>query len=189
VIMLLFIVSLVKALSIDRNYYERDFSTTTDPWSGGSLKERLKQIVSVNDDKSVYDFINTTAKEAFEDLQKEFEKNGIEAKINSYEDHPRRIEIEIRYDVVNNFVYGVKSESKVVSDYLLSEDNLPDIENNRTFFPKSYFGDDRAGYDVQLFTKHELISDVLKYYEQFMEIISEKKNEISISNNTNQKLR
>src|SRR5690606_33073781 len=125
VIMLLFIVSLVKALSIDRNYYERDFSTTTVPWSGASWKERLKQIVSVNDDKSVYDFINTTAKEAFEDLQKEFEKNGIEAKINSYEDHPRRIEIEIRYDVVNNFVYGVKSESKVVSDYLLSEDNLP----------------------------------------------------------------
>ncbi|WP_312554513.1 BCCT family transporter [Empedobacter brevis] len=188
IIMLLFIVSLVKALSIDKSYYERDFSVSTIPWSGTSWRERLQQIVSFNDKESVSRFINTTVHEAFSDLQKEFAKNGIVAKINFHE-NPKRTEIEITYDVVNNFIYGVKSDSKIISDYLLNEDNLPDIENNRTFYPKSYFGDDREGYDVQLFTKNELISDVLKHYERFIEIISEEKNEMFISSNINQRLK
>lgn len=188
IIMLLFIVSLVKALSIDKSYYERDFSVSTIPWSGASWRERLQQIVSFNDKESVSGFINTTVYEAFSDLQKEFAKNGIAAKINFYE-NPERTEIEITYDVVNNFIYGVKSDSKIISDYLLNEDNLPDIENNRTFYPKSYFGDDREGYDVQLFTKNELISDVLKHYERFIEIISEEKNEMFISSNINRRLK
>ena len=188
IIMLLFIVSLVKALSIDKSYYERDFSVSTIPWSGTSWRERLQQIVSFNDKESVSGFINTTVHEAFSDLQKEFAKNGIAAKINFYE-NPERAEIEIKYDVVNNFIYGVMSDSKIISDYLLNEDNLPDIENNRTFYPKSYFGDDREGYDVQLFTKNELISDVLKHYERFIEIISEEKNEMFISSNINRRLK
>ena len=188
IIMLLFIVSLVKALSIDKSYYERDFSVSTIPWSGASWRERLQQIVSFNDKESVSAFINTTVHEAFSDLQKEFAKNGIAAKINFYE-NPERAEIEIKYDVVNNFIYGVMSDSKIISDYLLNEDNLPDIENNRTFYPKSYFGDDREGYDVQLFTKNELISDVLKHYERFIEIISEEKNEMFISSNINRRLK
>lgn len=188
IIMLLFIVSLVKALSIDKSYYERDFSVSTIPWSGASWRERLQQIVSFNDKESVSGFIKTTVYESFSDLQKEFAKNGIAAKINFYE-NPERAEIEIKYDVVNNFIYGVMSDSKIISDYLLNEDNLPDIENNRTFYPKSYFGDDREGYDVQLFTKNELISDVLKHYERFIEIISEEKNEMFISSNINRRLK
>ncbi|WP_221411896.1 hypothetical protein [Empedobacter brevis] len=47
--------------------------------------------------------------------------------------------------------------------------NIPSF-NDRSFYPKSYFDDDRKGYDVQLFTKNELISDVLKHYERFIEI-------------------
>lgn len=188
VIMLLFIVSLVKALSIDISYYERDFSATTIPWSGEFWKERLKQIISFHDRKSVNNFIDTTVKDAFTELKEEFLRNGIEADIHSY-GKPHRIEVEIKYDKVNNFLYGVRNELRIVSDYLLREDNLPNIEDNRTFYPKSYFGDDREGYDVQLFTKNELISDVLKHYERFIEIISEERNEMFISSNANQRLK
>lgn len=188
VIMLLFIVSLVKALSIDSSYYERDFSATTIPWSGEFWKERLKQIISFHDRKSVNNFIDTTVKDALTELKEEFLRNGIEADIHSY-GKPHRIEVEIKYDKVNNFLYGVRNELRIVSDYLLREDNLPNIEDNRTFYPKSYFGDDREGYDVQLFTKNELISDVLKHYERFIEIISEERNEMFISSNANQRLK
>ncbi|WP_129746997.1 BCCT family transporter [Flavobacterium anhuiense] len=85
IIMLLFIVSLMKALSIDRKYYEKDFSRTTVPWSGASWKERLKQIVSFHDKSSVDEFINTSIHEAFIELESEFAKSNIQAKINSYE--------------------------------------------------------------------------------------------------------
>lgn len=187
IIMLLFCISLVKALVIDRSYYDRDFSVSTVPWSGEFWKDRLKQIVSFKSSASVDQFIDTTVKTAFEELQSEFKQNGIETKVKKL-DSPSTIEIEIRYDVVNNFIYGVKNQVKVVSDYVMAEENLPDLEDKKTYFPKSYFGDAREGYDVQYFTKNELISDVLKHYERFLEIISEEKNEMFISSNANKKM-
>ncbi|MCS4225951.1 BCCT family transporter [Sphingobacterium sp. BIGb0165] len=187
IIMLLFCVSLVKALVIDSSYYERDFSVSTVPWSGEFWKDRLKQIVSFKSRESVDQFIETTVGIAFEELQAEFKQNDIEAKIKLL-DNPKRVEIEIRYDLVNNFIYGVKNQVKVVSDYVMEEENLPDLPDKKTYFPKSYFGDAREGYDVQYFTKNELISDVLKHYERFLEIISEEKNEMFISSNANKKM-
>lgn len=188
IIMLLFIVSLMKALIIDGEYYERSFSASAIPWSGEFWKERLKRIVSFKDRPSVENFIQTTVKTAFSELQQEFSENGIHTRIN-FSDDPVGIEIEIQYDVVNNFVYGLKSESKMVSDYLLNEENLPDIDKNKTYFPKAYFGDAREGYDVQYFTKNELISDVLKHYERFLGIISEERNEMFISSNANRNMK
>ena len=188
IIMLLFIISLTKGLMIDRNYYEKDFSSTTVPWSGEQWKDRLKQIASFNDATSTQKYIETTAKQAFDELLSEFALNGIDAKIN-YNENPKRIEIEIKYDLINNFIYGVKSESKVVSDYLLNEENLPDSEENLVYFPKSYFGDNREGYDVKLFTKNELISDVLKHYDRFINIISEEKNTMFISSDSNHRFK
>ncbi|MFL9835546.1 hypothetical protein [Chryseobacterium terrae] len=107
----------------------------------------------------------------------------------NYGENPERIEIEIRYDLINNFIYGVRSESKIVSEYLLNEDNLPDAEENLVYFPKSYFGDNRDGYDVKLFTKNELISDVLKHYDRFINIISEEKNTMFISSDSNHRFK
>ncbi|QQV04276.1 MULTISPECIES: BCCT family transporter [Chryseobacterium] len=188
VIMLLFIVSLTKALIIDKNYYEKDFSSTTVPWSGEHWKERLKQIVSFNDAKSTESYIQTTVMQAFEELLSEFAVNKVDAKIHS-ENIPQSIEIEIKYDIINNFIYGVKSEPKVVSEHLLNEENLPGSEEDLIYFPKSYFGDNREGYDVKLFTKNELISDVLKHYERFIEIISEEKNAMFISSDANHRFK
>ena len=188
IIMLLFIVSLTKGLMIDSSYYEKDFSSTTVPWSGEQWKDRLKQIASFNDAASTQKYIETTVKQAFGELLSEFAVNGIDAKIN-YSEDPERIEIEIKYDLINNFIYGVRSESKIVSEYLLNEENLPDSEENLVYFPKSYFGDNREGYDVKLFTKNELISDVLKHYERFINIISEEKNTMFISSDANHRFK
>jgi choline/glycine/proline betaine transport protein len=183
IIMILFMVSLVKGLSIDQSYYDRKFSKVTTPWSGRLWKERLKKIVATNDRVSVVLFIDTVVKDAFTDLQSEFEKSGIIAHIN-YDTTSSKIEIEIKYGVINNFIYGVESTSKKVSNYLIDEKNLPDVQVNGTFFPKAYFGDTRESYDIQYFTKNELISDVLKHYDRFLDIVSEERNEMFISNDS-----
>lgn len=185
-IMIVFIVSLMKALVVDRNYYEKDFSASAIPWTGVIWKQRLKQIVSFKDRPSVDDFIQDTVKTAFTELKDEFMGNGIEAKINTWTD-PAAVEIEIRHDIVNNFVYGVKSHSKTISESMIKDDNLPDVDENKTYYPRAYFGDAREGYDIQYFTKDELISDVLKHYERFLEIISDEDNEMFISINTGKK--
>ncbi|KVV16322.1 BCCT family transporter [Flavobacterium sp. TAB 87] len=187
VIMILFIVSLLKGLSIDQSYYDRNFSKATVPWSGRLWKDRLKQIVATKDRSAVDFFINTVVKEAFAELQIEFVKNGIDAAIN-YKTDPSKIEMEIKYDVINNFIYGVETTSKNVSTYVIDEDNLPGIQSSGTFFPKAYFGDTRESYDIQYFTKKELISDILKHYDRFLGIVSEENNGMFISSDSYEQL-
>ena len=46
------------------------------------------------------------------------------------------------------------------------------------YIPKTYFGDNRLGYNIEYFTQREIIADVLKQYERFLELSSEVKNEI-----------
>ncbi|MFL9832460.1 BCCT family transporter [Chryseobacterium terrae] len=186
IIMLFFIVSLIKALTIDRNYYDRSFSESVIPWSGEIWKKRLNDIVSFKDESTVEDFIKTTVKAGMQELEQQFSEYKISAKINETE-NPVKIEIEIQHGRVNNFIYGVKVEPKILSEYLQTEKNLPDVEGNLTYFPKAYFGDARQGYDVQYFTQNELISDILKHYERFLEIISEEKNEMFVSSNFNRR--
>ncbi|WP_432221635.1 BCCT family transporter [Flavobacterium sp. TMP13] len=187
IIMILFIVSLLKGLSIDQSYYDRNFSKATVPWSGRLWKDRLKQIVATKDRSAVDFFINTVVKEAFAELQIEFAKNGIDAAIN-YKTDPSKIEMEIKYDVINNFIYGVETTSKKVATYLIDEDNLPGIQLSGTFFPKAYFGDTRESYDIQYFTKKELISDILKHYDRFLGIVSEENNGMFISSDSYEQL-
>ncbi len=185
-IMILFMVSLLKGLTIDQSYYDRTFSKTTVPWSGRLWKDRLKQIVATKDKSTVDNFINTTVKEAFTELQEEFKKNGIISNIK-VKNNPLKIELEIEYDVINNFIYGVETTAKNIANYLIDEENLPDVQQKGTFFPKAYFGDTREGYDIQYFTKNELISDVLKHYDRFLDIVSEEKNEMFIRTDSHER--
>ncbi|KEY19303.1 BCCT family transporter [Kaistella antarctica] len=186
VILILFIISLVKALTIDQEYYDRSFSKATVPWSGRLWKERLKQIVATKDRASIDHFVNTVVKEAFTELQVEFADNNILASLNQ-QSNPAKMELEIKYDQINNFVYGVETTAKKVSHFLVDEDNLPEVQEKGAFYPKAYFGDTRESYDVQYFTKNELISDVLKHYDRFLDIVSEERNEMFIRTDSNEK--
>lgn len=184
VIMVLFAVSLMKALIIDYRYYERDLSVSTIPWSGELWKSRLKAIVSFKTQDAVKTFVENNVVPAFNELKEEFALNGIEVEIK-YMPDILKVYLEIRHDIVNNFIYGVVSQKRIVSDYMVDDDNLPDLDSKVTYFPKTYFGDSREGYDVQYFTKNELISDVLKHYDRFLKIIAEESNEIFISSDNN----
>ncbi len=181
VIMVLFTVSLMKALVIDQNYYDSKFSVTTIPWSGESWKERLQKMVNFKSQSAIKEFVDNHVEPAFKELQAEFETNGILATINKSE-NPLQIEISIAHEAVDDFVYGVKCHRKLVAEYFMQETNLPDVEHTKTYYPKTYFGDGRDGYDVKYFTKNELISDVLKHYDRFLEIVSQEDNELFISN-------
>ena len=180
VIMLFIAAALMKGLVIDYRYYQRSFSVSTVPWSGKLWKERLRQIVSFKDKSSVEEFIHTKVQQAFTELQTEFALRGIHVTIKSAT-NPFGMEMEISHNVVHNFIYGVKLQAKTISEYLVEEQNLPELQDSETYYPKTYFGDTRAGYDVQYFTKNELISDVLKHYERFIEITSEESNEMFTS--------
>jgi len=183
-IMILFVVSLMKALVIDYRYYEKGLSVSTIPWSGEFWKERLKKIVSFKTRDAVKTFMEDQVLPAFTELKEEFAVNGIDVEIN-YIPEKLKISLEIHHDIVNNFIYGVMNQKRIVSEYMVDDDNLPDLDSKVTYFPKTYFGDSREGYDVQYFTRNELISDVLKHYDRFLKIIAEESNEMFISSDSN----
>ncbi|HIY76807.1 MAG TPA: BCCT family transporter, partial [Candidatus Sphingobacterium stercorigallinarum] len=185
-IMVLFVVSLLKALVIDQTYYDQQFSVTTTSWSGEHWRERLKHLVSFKDSASVEKFIQETVRMGLEDLQAEFTLNQVDAVIHRYQD-PVRFELEIPFDTVNNFVYGVRLQTRQVSAFMDSEENLPDVKAGEVYYPEAYFGDGREGYSVEYFTKNELISDVLKHYERFLDIVSQDQNEMFVSRNANKR--
>lgn len=181
IIMLMFCYSLVQGLIVDYNYYARGFSPATSYWSGERWKERLNRILSFKNRDDVTLFMNGTVRPALEELASEFNARGISAVVGVKE-APQDISLTIRHEQIEDFVYGVRNQSKIISDFLVHEDNVPGAEGNKTYIPKTYFGDTRAGYNVEYFTKNEIIADALKQYERFLELSSEIGNEIFTDN-------
>ncbi|MDD3039150.1 BCCT family transporter [Bacteroides sp.] len=178
VLMLMFCYNLLKALNIDARYHSTKFSHSTSYWSGRLWKERLERILTYSKKRDVKKFIETTVVPAFKDLIAELKANGIEAKMTDIIPSKTGIELEIVHNSLMNFKYGVKAQPKTISDYLINEENAPEIGDEKVYIPVTYFNDGRKGYDIQYFTKEEVISDILKQYERFLSIISDCSNEL-----------
>lgn len=181
VIMCLFCYSLVKGLIIDHNYYARGYSPATSNWSGEFWQERLQHILAFKNRDAIENFLLKTVRPALQELAEGFNQKGVTAIVTTKKD-PLRVELTIKHKVIEDFTYGVRNQSKSISEFLVNEDNLPEYDLNKTYIPKTYFGDNRAGYNIEYFSSREIIADVLKQYERFLELSSKVENEIFIDN-------
>lgn len=177
IIMIMFCYSLLKGLAVDYSYYTRMLSPATNYWSGERWKERLEGILSFKNRELVSNFMLGTVKPALDELAAEFNRSGITATVHT-KDKPMELSLTIKHDLIEDFTYGVRNQSKMISDFLVNEDNMPGADENKTFVPKTFFGDSRPGYNIEYFTKNEILADVLKQYERFLELSSEVRNEI-----------
>lgn len=177
----MFCYSLVQGLIVDDIYYSRSYSHAATNWSGEFWRERLQRILSFKNRDAVDHFMRDTVLAALNELAAEFNDKGITAKI-AVNEKPTDISLTIKHDLLEDFTYGVRSESKMISDFLVNEENIPGIEGNKTYIPKTYFGDNRIGYNIEYFNKNEVIADALKQYERFIQLSSEVKNELFTDN-------
>ena len=83
------------------------------------------------------------------------------------------VELVIQKDLMRDFMYGVKSIGREVSEQLINDDNLPHIQHSMTYEPYTYFFDGRVGYDVQYMDQDELIADMLKHYERYLSLLDD----------------
>ncbi len=83
------------------------------------------------------------------------------------------MELTIPHDQIWNFRYGVAAEKRRVSEYLVEDDNTPDVETGIQYIPVTYYSDGRMGNDIQYLTRDEIIADVLREYERYLSIISD----------------
>jgi choline/glycine/proline betaine transport protein len=177
IIMLLFCYSLVRGLIVDNHYYTKDFSVAASNWSGEFWKERLQRILSSKSQESVNAFMQQTVQPVLRELAEAFVSKGTTATVQST-DNPISVALTIKHELIEDFVYGVQPQSKTISSFVVNEDNVPDVTGNKRYIPRTYFADNRPGYSIEYFTQNEVIADVLKQYERFLELSSEVNNEI-----------
>ena len=177
-IMLILCYCLWKALQIDHLFHNTKLPYGSIAWDGSQWKDRLHRILSFSEKKDVRQFLNEIVKPAFEELQGELTLNNIDAEIIEGRNTKLSIELFIRHDKIRNFRYGVLAESQVLSEYLIEDDNTPDIDIEKSYIPVTYYNDGRKGHSVQYMSKDELIADVLREYERFISLISDDKNEL-----------
>lgn len=175
-VMILLCYSLLKALKVDNQFHESKFSHGSLAWDGKHWKKRLKKILSFSNKEEIKSFLNTDVREAFEDLAKELSNNNIEAKIYRRKTPTLAIELVIKHDQIRDFKYGVSAEAQTVSDVMQNENNTPDMDSNTSYLPITYFSDGRMGNDIQYLSKDEIIADILREYDRFINIISDDQN-------------
>ncbi|MST83980.1 BCCT family transporter [Hallella mizrahii] len=84
--------------------------------------------------------------------------------------------LAVAFSKLGNIRYGVTAEKRVLSDYLVDEDNTPDADNGTQYIPVTYYSDGRTGNDIQYLSKDEIIADVLREYGRYISSISDNRN-------------
>ena len=174
-LMLLMCFSLWKGLNADKKYFDTKVNPTSIFWTGDKWKERLEQMMNQTQEKDILRFLKHTVLPAMRELRQELiGKYDLSVQINTLfdQDEPA-VELVIQKHLMRDFMYGVKSIGREVSEQLINDDNLPHIQHSMTYEPYTYFFDGRVGYDVQYMDQDELIADMLKHYERYLSLLDD----------------
>ena len=173
-LMLIMCVSLWKGLNADQKYFTTKVTPTSVYWNGENWQERLEQILNQTQEQDILKFLKRTALPAMRELRQELiGKYGLSVHINTYfKQTEPAVEFIIQKESLRDFMYGIKSVGREVSEQLINDDHLPHIQHNMTYEPYTYFFDGRTGYDVQYMNSSELIADILKQYERYLNLLT-----------------
>lgn len=174
VLMIFMTYSLYKGLNNDAKYFAAKVNPTSIFWTGEDWKGRLNQMMNQTQEADIVKFLKHTALPAMRELKQELTTiYEMEVQINNrlQEEEPA-LELVIHKETMRDFVYGIKSVRQEVAEQLVQEDKLPHIQQTVSYAPVSYFADGRTGYDVQYMRQKELIADILKQYDRYLNLLA-----------------
>lgn len=173
-LMLIMVFALWQGLNHDKKYFTTQVNPTSIFWSGEHWKERLHQMMSQTNEKDIIRFLKRTALPAMRELQQELTQvYNMNVRVNILlEQNEPAVELIIGKGAMRDFVYGIKSVQQTIAEQLVQDDNLPHIQDSEHHIPMTYFGDGREGYDVQYMTHKELIADILKQYDLYLNLLA-----------------
>ncbi len=178
-IMALLCFCLWRALHVDMVFHRSKFPYGSHVWDSSRWRDYLNQILLFTKKSDVRAFLANQVRPAFEELRDAFAEKGVVAEIREGKAGPISIELLIRYDQLQNFKYGVMAEKQDVSQYVIDEDNAPTPESD-VYIPLSYYNSGRGGNDIQHLEKEEIIADVLREYERFINIAADERSDILV---------
>lgn len=122
-----------------------------------------------------------TALPALEELKAEMERHGIHPSIEekTVQGLPR-YEFTIRQSGLHDFTYGIMCEIREASDTAIKNKAMPFVKKHKIYIPASCFEDGRTGYSLRLMKKEELIVDILRQYDRFTRLASDKNHKLFI---------
>lgn len=172
-LMLVMCFSLWKGLNADKQYFATKVTPSTVFWTGNKWREHLEQMMNQTQERDILRFLKHKALPAMRELRQELiDKYGFVVHINTlFEQEEPAVEFIIQKESLRDFMYGIKSVGREVSEQLINDENLPHIQHSTTYEPYTYFFDGRVGYDVQYMNKEELIADILKQYERYLSLL------------------
>jgi choline/glycine/proline betaine transport protein len=65
-----------------------------------------------------------------EELAAEFNRNGIVATLSPANSRSFT-ELRIKHDIIEDFIYGVRIETKTIAGFLVNEENMPGIDGKK----------------------------------------------------------
>ena len=74
--------------------------------------------------------------------------------------------------MVRDFVYGIKSVKREITDQLIREDSLPHFKYAVTFIPLNVFLGWARWIRCAIYDAKELIADMLKQYERYLNLLA-----------------
>lgn len=172
VIMVGMCVSLMRGLRSDARYFSQKLNAGSVFWSGDRWKQRLNQILHQTQEDDMENFFKDIVHPAFETLRAELvNKHQLQVIVNRIDEPEMAMELIIEKGQWRNFLYGVKVQTSKAHEALKEESALPGLTKTIVHEPFTYFGDGRVGYDVQYMSKEELIADILKQYQRYLNLM------------------
>jgi choline/glycine/proline betaine transport protein len=179
-VMLLLCFCLIVAMRADIWYHNTKIPYGSVSWDGSQWKEHLGQILSLPQKNDVKMFFSKEVLPAFEKLREQLKRYGIQSEIVRGRRGSLSAELVIPFSQVLNFRYGVAAEKQRVSDVLVEDDNSP-IDSGHQYVPVTYYSDGRTGNDIQYLSCDEIIADVLREYERFINVVADEKSAIMVA--------
>ncbi|WP_211234026.1 BCCT family transporter [Chitinilyticum litopenaei] len=167
-IMLLLCAGLWRGLLADHLHFSRELSPATNFWNGQLWKARLDQLLRQPERGEVAHFLQTVVAPALAEVSTELNRRGLASRVDTGEEH---LALVVTVEGRRDFVYGVRIAASPAPAFNPLAAAQSDAGEEQLFAPQTFFEDGRAGYDVQYLTRQEVIADVLRQYERYLQLL------------------
>ncbi|TWO27503.1 BCCT family transporter [Campylobacter insulaenigrae] len=167
--------SLLRGLIVDVNYSLTKLSQSSIYFSGEFWQERLARILKQSKEKDIEKFLDTKVKNAMSELNKSLKNYGLNSQVVQ---EKSSIKLIIKKELAKDFIYGVQVVKKQASQSIIDDKFMPTYYKEFIFEPQTFFADSRNGYNIEYLNEQEIIVDILKQYERYLQLLFDDKNEI-----------
>ncbi|GGP18866.1 BCCT family transporter [Silvimonas iriomotensis] len=174
IIMLLLCFGLWRGLKADLAHYSQDLAHATSFWSGAHWRKRLAQLVHRSTEEEVRLFMQSKVLSAMQQVSTELQRRDVQAQVIR-EDTQGEMHLVIPIEGVRDFVYGVRVSSRVLPAFMLAQAKAEDDDDGLVYEPVTFFEDGREGYDIQHLREEEIIADILRQYERYLSLTSDRR--------------